>query len=57
MSPAVRMVIGGAIGALVGYGMYRFIGCRSGACPLMGHPLISSLWWAVIGVMAAMSSK
>ncbi len=57
MSPAVRMVIGGVMGALVGYGIYRFIGCRSGACPLMGHPLISSLWWAVIGVLATLSSR
>lgn len=46
--------LGGALlGAALGYGYFRFVGCRSNAC------LLSSRWWtataygALVGVMMA----
>ncbi len=57
MSVAVRVALGAVLGAAVGYGVYRFIGCRTGACPLTGHPVISSVWWAIIGIMMALSPR
>lgn len=52
-----RPLIGAVIGAAVGFAIYKFVGCRTGACPLTGNPWIASVWWGAIGVMAAMSSR
>lgn len=49
----IRLILSVAGGALAGYLVYRFIGCRSGACPLTGNPYISTLYGAVIGFLAA----
>jgi len=40
-------------GALVGWLYYRFVGCRSGACPLTSNPIVSSLYGAALGVLFA----
>ncbi|MGD9874321.1 MAG: YtxH domain-containing protein [Kiritimatiellia bacterium] len=53
MSAVARVVIGAVAGALVGAAMYKFVGCRTGACPLTGNLYISMFIWALIGVMAA----
>jgi hypothetical protein len=42
---AVPVLIGGAGGFLY----YRFIGCKTGACPLTGNPWVSTLYGALIG--------
>jgi|WetSurMetagenome_2_1015567.scaffolds.fasta_scaffold303334_2 hypothetical protein len=42
---ALPVLIGGA----GGYLYYRFIGCKTGACPLTGNPWISTLYGALIG--------
>lgn len=39
-------VIGGAV---VGYLYYRFVGCRSGACPISSNPFISTGYGALMG--------
>ena len=39
----VTYVIGGALGALAGFLYYRFIGCRTGTCPLT-----STLYGAIL---------
>ncbi len=46
-------LIGAAAGAAVGLLSSKFVGCRSGACPLTSSPLRSVLYWAVIGGLAA----
>lgn len=51
----IRMLIGAAVGGLIGYGVYRFIGCSTGACPITSNPWMSTLWGAVIGGVAALS--
>ncbi len=38
-------------GVVGGYLYYRFIGCRSGACPLTANPWISTLYGALLGLM------
>jgi len=53
MNPAVRAVIGGVIGAAIGLAMYRFVGCRTGACPLTGNPYIAMVIWGIMGVLIA----
>ena len=39
------------LGAAAGYGYFRFIGCKSGACPLTSNPWISTLYGALIGAL------
>ncbi len=53
VSVIVRLIIGAIVGGLIGYGMYRFIGCSSGACPITSNPWISSLFGMVIGALLA----
>jgi hypothetical protein len=44
-----RMIIGVAVGGLLGYGVYRFIGCSSGACPITSNPWVSTIVGMVLG--------
>jgi hypothetical protein len=47
----VRLIIGVVVGGLVGYGMYRFIGCSTGACPITANPWTSILFGMIFGAM------
>ncbi len=46
-----RSIIGIVIGGVLGYAMYRFVGCSSGACPITSNPWISTIAGMVIGGM------
>jgi hypothetical protein len=47
----IAILVGVAVGGLLGFANYRFIGCRTGACPLSGNPWISTLYGMLIGGM------
>lgn len=47
----MRLIIGIAVGALAGFGWYKFVGCSSGACPITSNPWISTLYGATIGFL------
>ncbi|MFC1650720.1 DUF6132 family protein [Candidatus Latescibacterota bacterium] len=49
----IRMIIGPVIGAVLGFGYYKIIGCSSGTCPITSNPWISTLYGAVMGFMVA----
>lgn len=49
----MKTVIGLVVGAAVGYAMYRFVGCRTGACPLTANPWAAMAIWGLIGAMLA----
>jgi len=53
MQAMIRMLLGVAAGAVVGFLAYRFVGCRTGACPLTGNPIVSTVVGAVIGFLLA----
>ncbi len=53
MNTALRVAIGAAAGAALGWGIYRFIGCRTGACPLTSNPWTAMIMWALLGAMMA----
>lgn len=38
-----------AVGGLLGYLYYRFVGCKSGVCPITSNPYISILYGAAMG--------
>jgi len=48
-----RLVIGVVAGGVLGYGMYRFIGCSSGACPMTSNPWSSTIVGMVLGGLFA----
>lgn len=49
----MRLLLGVIIGGLLGYGVYRYIGCSSGACPITANPWISTLFGIAIGTILA----
>lgn len=57
MSPFLKIALGAAAGAALGFLYYRLVGCRSGACPIAGNPWISTGWWALIGGLLASGLK
>ena len=53
MTLLVRMLIGGAVGAALGFAMYKFVGCKTGTCPLTANPFIAMAIYGSIGAMLA----
>jgi hypothetical protein len=51
---ATRAILFTLAGAAAGYGWHRLAGCSTGACPLTASPLVSALWGAAVGLLAAM---
>ena len=51
----IKIIIGLAAGAVLGFLYYRFIGCASGACRIASNPYISTIYWAAIGALLASS--
>jgi hypothetical protein len=47
----LRPVAGALAGALVGYFIYRYIGCRTGACPITANPYTSVVVYALMGAL------
>jgi hypothetical protein len=40
-----------AIGATGGFAFYKFVGCKTGACPITRNPWFSTIYGAVIGAL------
>ena len=40
-------------GAVAGFAYHRFVGCRTGTCPITANPYISTLYGATMGWMAS----
>ena len=53
MSMLMRSVIGALAGAVLGLLAYRFIGCRTGACPLTANPYVAMVIWGLMGLLVA----
>ncbi len=51
MSIALRSVLGALGGAAVGFLMYRFVGCRTGACPMTANPYVAMVVWGLLGAL------
>lgn len=48
---ALRLVLYIAVGALLGFGYQRFVGCRTGACVITSNPYVSTLYGALMGYL------
>ncbi|MFN2351786.1 MAG: hypothetical protein ABR497_07555 [Kiritimatiellia bacterium] len=44
-----RTIIGALVGAAAGALLYRFVGCRTGACPLTSNLYLAMVLWGLIG--------
>jgi outer membrane lipoprotein SlyB len=53
MTPLVKSILGAAAGAVLGYLVYRFVGCRTGTCPITSNPWISAIFGGIMGFMLA----
>jgi hypothetical protein len=53
MTPLLKTLIGTLAGAGVGFLVYRFIGCRTGTCPITANPWMSMIFGGVIGFLFA----
>jgi hypothetical protein len=51
----LHIVIGIVTGGSLGFGSHKFVGCSSGDCPLTSHPVLSTIYGAVFGVLVAAS--
>ena len=47
----LRTVFSVALGGGLGFAFHRFVGCRSGACPIWASPYISTVYGAVLGFL------
>ncbi|NQT96420.1 MAG: hypothetical protein HQ562_01630 [Candidatus Marinimicrobia bacterium] len=52
-----KISTGVIVGAVLGYSYYYFIGCKTGTCAITGHPLNSTLYGAVMGLLLTFTSK
>ncbi len=51
MKKYIKQIIGFFVGAVAGFLYYRFIGCKSGSCPLTGNPYVSVLFGGIFGML------
>ncbi len=49
----LRLVIGGILGGVLGFGWYRLVGCSTGTCPLTSNPYISTIYGMALGALVA----
>lgn len=47
----LRSIVFALVGGGVGFGFHRFVGCRSGACPIWANPYISIVYGALLGFL------
>ncbi|MCS6771759.1 MAG: hypothetical protein NZ740_06995 [Kiritimatiellae bacterium] len=45
--------MGALVGAAIGYAIYRWVGCKTGACPITANPWVSMLVYGMLGALVA----
>ncbi len=50
---ALRILLGLAVGGVLGYAYQRLVGCSTGTCPLTATPLRAITYGAVMGLLWA----
>lgn len=44
-------IIGVLIGGILGFLYYKFVGCRTGTCPITSNPWMSIVYGAIMGYL------
>lgn len=52
-SVLIKLLIGITLGAVAGFCLYRFVGCKTGVCPITRNPYISTAYGAILGALLA----
>lgn len=47
----IRQIIPLILGGIAGYAVYKYIGCRSGVCPITSNPYMSIGYGVLIGMI------
>jgi len=47
-----RISFGVVLGGIAGFSYWYFVGCQSGTCPLTSSPTITTVYGAVVGLVA-----
>lgn len=50
---ALSVLVGGGLG----FAYYKFIGCRTGACPLTSTPIRAILYGSVLGLLFSLMGR
>lgn len=50
----IKLIAGIILGGLTGFAYYKFIGCRTGACPITSNPWISTVYGMIMGTLIAL---
>lgn len=54
---ALRIVVFVVVGAVLGFGYHRVVGCRTGACAITGNPYLSTLYGALMGYLLSGAAR
>ncbi len=46
-----KVILGVVVGAVIGFGYYKLVGCSTGACPLTSNPYTTTLYGALMGAL------
>ena len=52
---ALRLGLGAAAGAALGFAYYTFVGCDSGGCAITSDPMVSTGYGALLGGLFAVA--
>jgi len=51
LKSVLRVLTGVAIGGVLGFAYYWFVGCKTGTCRITGDPMLSSLYGSFMGLI------
>lgn len=50
----IKILIGISVGGILGFLLYKFIGCSTGACPITSNPCVSTIYGAILGLLVTL---
>jgi hypothetical protein len=53
----IKRILPVAVGSILGYAYYFFVGCRTGSCPISSNPFVSTIYGAVLGGIVSFPTK
>ena len=53
LGSVLQVVLSVGVGGGLGYAYHRFVGCRTGACPITANRYVSTAYGAVMGLLAS----